>query len=326
MLLGPTLFPLAFAALGGRSLKNIALWKAQQGSSIGSSLRLLHEANSTIVTSRPVYYPDPEAYSSLVSVGSAHYFNQMSAIISTSILTADTLQNSPVDIWNHAKITRLRQLEQADLGHDLQDRWVHIREDTTAYTSLTGLSVVGLQADSVANFSVVYEYMYADCKAQIRGSGDEVKAYLDRQIPRSGLNGSLILPSGWPYKLSELSIQLNRDTDTIDRLFNVSYLNPIFGQLYYQSSFFLVSPQNLSTTWATTGYLFYGTRDGYNERTMFLYKCALHDMEIEANTICSSAACRTSRLRRPLNPKLKQVYPPTDTQGYNVNGEGRPGL
>lgn len=35
MLLGPTLFPLAFAALGGRSLRNIALWKAERGSTIG---------------------------------------------------------------------------------------------------------------------------------------------------------------------------------------------------------------------------------------------------------------------------------------------------
>jgi hypothetical protein len=34
-LLGPTLYPLAFAALGGRSLKKIALWRAQEGTSLG---------------------------------------------------------------------------------------------------------------------------------------------------------------------------------------------------------------------------------------------------------------------------------------------------
>lgn len=37
ILLGPTLFPLAFAALGGRSLKRIALWRAQEGTSLGVS-------------------------------------------------------------------------------------------------------------------------------------------------------------------------------------------------------------------------------------------------------------------------------------------------
>jgi hypothetical protein len=35
ILLGPTLFPLAFAALGGRSLKRIALWRAQRGTTVG---------------------------------------------------------------------------------------------------------------------------------------------------------------------------------------------------------------------------------------------------------------------------------------------------
>jgi NADH:ubiquinone oxidoreductase subunit 4 (subunit M) len=34
MLLGPTVFPLAFAALGGRSMRNMALWKAERGSTI----------------------------------------------------------------------------------------------------------------------------------------------------------------------------------------------------------------------------------------------------------------------------------------------------
>lgn len=37
ILLGPTLFPLAFAALGGRSMRNIALWKAERGASIAVS-------------------------------------------------------------------------------------------------------------------------------------------------------------------------------------------------------------------------------------------------------------------------------------------------
>lgn len=37
ILLGPTLFPLAFAALGGRSLKKIALWKAERGTTLGVS-------------------------------------------------------------------------------------------------------------------------------------------------------------------------------------------------------------------------------------------------------------------------------------------------
>ena len=37
ILLGPTLFPLAFTALAGRSLKKMALWRAQEGTTIGVS-------------------------------------------------------------------------------------------------------------------------------------------------------------------------------------------------------------------------------------------------------------------------------------------------
>lgn len=39
-LIGPTLFPLAFAALGGRSIKRIALWRAERGTTLGVSSRL----------------------------------------------------------------------------------------------------------------------------------------------------------------------------------------------------------------------------------------------------------------------------------------------
>lgn len=38
MLLGPTVFPLAFAALGGRSMRNVALWNAERGTTIGVGL------------------------------------------------------------------------------------------------------------------------------------------------------------------------------------------------------------------------------------------------------------------------------------------------
>jgi hypothetical protein len=35
ILLGPTIFPLGFAALGGRTLKKVALWRAQEGTTLG---------------------------------------------------------------------------------------------------------------------------------------------------------------------------------------------------------------------------------------------------------------------------------------------------
>lgn len=40
ILLGPTLFPLAFAGLGGRTMNNLTLWRAERGSTIGVSNQL----------------------------------------------------------------------------------------------------------------------------------------------------------------------------------------------------------------------------------------------------------------------------------------------
>ncbi len=47
ILLGPTIFPLAFAALAGRSLKRIALWRAERGTTLGvSDISLLADDTS----------------------------------------------------------------------------------------------------------------------------------------------------------------------------------------------------------------------------------------------------------------------------------------
>jgi hypothetical protein len=51
MLFGPTLFPLAFAALGGRSLRNIARWKAERGSTIGVRFPLIRRRSSRLTHS-----------------------------------------------------------------------------------------------------------------------------------------------------------------------------------------------------------------------------------------------------------------------------------
>lgn len=52
MLLGPTLFPLAFAALGGRSLKNTALWSAERGSTVGVHLASSRSCRLVLICDR----------------------------------------------------------------------------------------------------------------------------------------------------------------------------------------------------------------------------------------------------------------------------------
>lgn len=50
ILLGPTIYPLVFAALGGRALRKIALWRAGEGTTLGVS-RLIEICN-LLLTSR----------------------------------------------------------------------------------------------------------------------------------------------------------------------------------------------------------------------------------------------------------------------------------
>ena len=239
------------------------------------------------------------------------YVNQVSVIVSSSISTADTLQNSSVDIWNHPRVPRLQELEQSSQDDDTEPSWVEIpNEGAVAYTSLTGLSVVSLEPNTVANFSVPYDYMYTDCKPHMRTTAKEIMAYLDQDFGDVELGGHKLHPSGWPYEQPEHS------GSEINRLFNMSYLSPTTF-VYYESSFFFASPYNTSTSSGTSGYVFYGTKDLAN---VSLYKCTLHNITLEANIVCDSAACRTTRLRRAAQPRPSSRY-----SDGNVSIDGRPG-
>lgn len=282
-----------------------------------SSLRLLAEANTTVTISRAIYYPKNDSKSWLLEPSPFTRLNQVSVVVSTSISTADTLSNSSVDAWNHPKVPRLRPLELLELENNKLHPWIDVDEGSAAdYTSLTGLSIVGLEADTVANFSVPYAYMYADCKAHMRGSSKEIKAFFDKEIGLSKTGQNQLHPSGWPYPQ-----RLNSPGGEFGYLFNVSYLLPT-NNLYYESSFFLVSPQNLTVEWGTTDHVFYGTKDAGSDGQprISLYKCSLHDIDVEAHIACSSAACRTTRLRRIIVPRP----PITDPRGVNTTSGAQP--
>lgn len=275
-----------------------------------SSLRLLAEANATAVTSQAMYFPNQDAESGIITGQSV---NQVSVIVASSISTADTLQNSSVDAWNHPKIPRLRQLELARVDNDQQHPWIDTQNDgANVYTPLTGLSVVGLEADTVADFTIPYAYMYTDCKAHMRASAKEVKAFFDTEIVLSKTGEKQIYPSGWPYA------SFSSVTNKYDQLFNVSYLAPSTN-FYYESSFFLVSPFTLANL-STSRYVFYGTKDTSIAQGVSLYKCTLHDVELEASIVCRSAACRTARLRRTNPPRPRFLHSTSGSQPWKLVG------
>lgn len=91
---------------------------------------------------------------------------------------------------DHPKIPRIWQLEQLDSDSEARSWWFEPADEKNLYTSLASLNIVGLQPGTTANFSIPYEYMYADCKARLRASGDDVKSFLDQEAPsESSSNG-----------------------------------------------------------------------------------------------------------------------------------------
>lgn len=89
-----------------------------------SSLRLIYEVDSSVITSQTVYYPDLDAFSWLLMSYPVAMANQVSAIVSSNILALDTLRSSPVDVWNHPKVPRVRYLEQMATDNDSHYAWV----------------------------------------------------------------------------------------------------------------------------------------------------------------------------------------------------------
>lgn len=204
--------------------------------------------------------------------------NRVSAIVSTSLETAELLQNSSVDNWKHPRIPRLRELERSDWEKDTSGNpWMDTDpSDDTLFTSLTGVSIFGLQSDSTANFSVPYEYMYVNCTVHMRAGANETLAFIETLADLD------MSPGNWPYNSSK--------GGTYNRLFNQSFL----GETFFESSFFAVSTNSPSNYFSKTVY--YGTKDSGS--TISVYKCSLHSVMVEANMECVSENCRVNQIRR----------------------------
>lgn len=175
--------------------------------------------------------------------------------------------------------------------------WISINHDDidASYTSLTGINVIGLEAESATIFSAPYSYLYAACDMMMRGvNGTEAYAYF-KQLDNS--RPFKMMPSGWPQNITY--------GDEYNALFNVSSGS---GN-YYQSSFFLTSNMEYRDQYLN-GSMFFGTRD--LARTVSVYKCALKSAAVEANLRCMGAGCNVHKMRR-----LPDNYPSVGNHSDN---------
>ncbi|KAH7393769.1 hypothetical protein DE146DRAFT_765295 [Phaeosphaeria sp. MPI-PUGE-AT-0046c] len=325
ILLCPTLFPLAFAALGGRSLKRIALWRAQEGTSLGflehvigsqslvaaighaitlhslnlltlvmlafwalsplggqSALRLVHETNSTISETRSVFYANVDAPSQFPAQAfSEDALNRVNGVVATALLTADTLETSPIDTWSHPKIPRLDVLEEAESNNDTIREWYDVdRQKQYSYASLTGVGVINLSEDGATNFTLPYEYMYFNCELSTHNnitSSEHVPGVVNT-APNA------LTQMKW---LNELNNANNLESGGLfPRNATLTNVFSSYREFFMYIRGTAIKPEAL----------IYGSKEiGLN---YFIFECSMKSVMVEANVICEADSCYVQRLRR----------------------------
>ncbi|KAH8726751.1 hypothetical protein GQ44DRAFT_771117 [Phaeosphaeriaceae sp. PMI808] len=274
-LIGPTIFPLAFAAVCGRSLKKIALWRAERGTTLGfiehiigsqtivstighaitlhsldfltvgllalwalsplggqSSLRMVRQTNSTITDTRPVFYADLNAPSEFAYESyNEDAFNRANAVVSTVLITADNLEWTPVDTWNHPKIPRLEELEQAEARN------------------------LSAQATNVPNGATQMKYLRdLDSTAKLESGGQFVRNATVSLAPKGSMTQSFFIYARGPaFKPDAL----------------------VYGSRMIASAY-------------------------------FLFECSMKSVIVEANIVCKSDTCAIERLRRLNIPRNRR--------------------
>ena len=199
--------------------------------------------------------------------------NRVNAVVSTSLMTADTLEFSPVDTWNHPKIPRIEELELEASKNSSNRQWFDVKQQVNqTYASLTGVDVLNLVDKAKANFTIPYQYLTFDCKLHPSTNASNSKPTNDYLIEQ------------WQAKkLLGAGIELNSTswTSFMKRGFFIWGINSdqVAEKLLYGSQFYSGS--------------------------LFLFECSTNSVAVEANIICSSDTCETKRMRRlsPPGPK-----------------------
>jgi hypothetical protein len=263
-----------------------------------SALRLIHETNATITDTHHVFYADSDATGRLLAgANSVDDFNRVNSVVSTALMTSDTLEWSPVDTWNHPKIPRVEELEQAEDRNATDRPWYALsRNANHSYAALTGVDVINLSKTGATNFTIPYEYMYFGCGLS----------------PANNISTHLIKEYGYNQTEPNTRTQINylRKLNAAGLLQSLSDFNPYDNQT--------IAPSSYPSTSSSRDYFFYtkGKADHkpeallYGSRmvalTYYLFECSMKSVMVEANIICESQSCGVARLRRLNIPRSKR--------------------
>jgi hypothetical protein len=246
-----------------------------------SVLRLLHETNRTITDTRPVFYPKVDAVSLFSSTldDAVDVCNRANAVVSSALLSTETMEWTPVDAWSHPKIPRIDELENEASKNTTDRSWYTVDPNSNySYASLAGVNIVNLSEQGSTNLTIPYEYMYFDCKMS------PMTDFNNSWLPDRHVLGDY---------LSELKNQSRLKTDGWDGSKNKT------SGLFIDNSFFMYA----KGTYRGVESLLYGSRYT-GSANFFLWECSMHSVMVEAKIVCHSDKCGVERLKRIDRPMV----------------------
>lgn len=296
--------------LRSANLLSIALLLLWALSPLGgqSSLRLLHETNTTISETGTIYFSDPAAPMNLLEAST--WFTLVPTVLGASLAVSEEVKSRPVDLWSHPKIPRLDAVEQIARGDIITEGdWISVGTNPNiTYSSWAGINIQGLLPNKHATFQVKSNYMYLNCEKLYGGTRSEVVEFLQ--------NPDI---SFFPT--------LNTEGQTPEYA-NVSYENALFDALVMNEpknfiqnfSFFLRAAWNStdsgkSKNETTPSTLFdqqpvnfwYGAsyKAGEDEKkVVHIHSCAPHIVTLEAGIDCEEDTCEVTQVRNiPSDPE-----------------------
>ncbi|KAF2192698.1 hypothetical protein K469DRAFT_731168 [Zopfia rhizophila CBS 207.26] len=185
--LGPTLFPIIFAAISGRSMKMIARYLAEKGARLSISKSFLKSGHIiggtiesqilmqrlTVVGANLLFLwtlspLDSQASLCLMKRDSTTFkgngkFSDAGALFGAAVLAPQAIKIRPQDMWGNVKIPALEALDMSKVD---SIGWIVVPSNISTpetYSSLVGLPVAGIQANTNSTFNLESTYLSVNC-------------------------------------------------------------------------------------------------------------------------------------------------------------------
>lgn len=243
-----------------------------------SVLRILSTVPTNVASTNEVFYVPSTALSGLGGASAlSSYLPIIDSIYRASILAPVTVKHSPRDLWMHPKVPVFDRLAGSD---DRNKSWrrVDYGRKEVDFSSLLGLTVMGLPRKDHSAFSVESSYLDLGCRLVARNisTTQEVFNFMGAALQRNETNlfGALnSQPGNVAFSYSSFFLDTNYD---FFRQNQKSRMNVFFGSLS-------------------------GVTDGetiFESAGVTLFNCTLSRVSVESWVSCEDGECIVERMRR----------------------------